>query len=84
MADEDEADELPHDEAKQVALELLLDAWEDALDKGVSPEILATTAIFAALTDMVDAYGEEAVAQMAETLPARIRSGEFTLAGEEH
>ncbi len=28
---------------------------------------------------MVSAYGEEAVAEMAESLPERIRNGEFTL-----
>ncbi len=67
------------DDQKRLALEHLLDAWDTSLEQGVQPEILATTAIFAALTDMVDLHGEEFVAQMAESLPARIRSGEFTL-----
>jgi hypothetical protein len=58
---------------------MLLDAWDTALDEGVSADILATTAIFAALTDMIDLHGEEIAAQMAEGLPARIRAGEFTL-----
>lgn len=64
---------------KRVALDLLLDAWDKALEEGVEPEILATTAIFAALTDMVDTHGAEAVARLMEDLPARIRKGEFTL-----
>lgn len=71
---------LPAEEAKKIALELLLDAWDEALAEGVEPEMLATTAIFAALTDMVDLYGEEAVAKMAAGLPERIRAGEFSLA----
>jgi hypothetical protein len=41
---------------------------------------LASTAIFAALTDMIDLHGEEAVADMCATLSERVRSGEFTLA----
>lgn len=65
---------------KRIALELLLKAWDTALQDGVEPDLLASTAIFAALTDMVDIHGSEAVANLMETLPDRIRSGEFTLA----
>ncbi len=64
---------------KALALEVLLDAWEAALEEGVAPEILASSAISAALTDMVENHGEEFVARMAEGLPARIRAGEYTL-----
>ena len=70
--------------AKREALSLILDAWDDGLQRGIEPEILATTAIFAAFTDLIDTYGEERVAEMAETLPSRIRQGEFTLAETEH
>jgi ketol-acid reductoisomerase len=65
---------------KARALDLILQAWETALKEGVEPEMLASTAIFAALSDMVDLYGPEPVAQMCEGLPARVRAGEFTLA----
>jgi len=67
------------DDLKRQTLSLLLNAWEAALAKGAPSEMVASTAIFAALTDMVDAHGAEAVAVFAETLPERIRSGEFTL-----
>lgn len=70
-------------DSRQQALEMLLDAWEDALAKGIDADLLASTAIFAALTDMVENHGEEATARIAERLPARIRSGEFTLVSEE-
>ncbi len=75
--------ELPVDEQKARALELLLDAWEAGLNEGIEPEYLATAAIFAALTDMVDIHGEDAVATMTEELPARVREGEFTLEDDE-
>jgi hypothetical protein len=67
------------EEQKSVALELLLDAWDDALSSGCSPEMIATSAIYAALSDMIDIYGEEHVAEMAAALPDRIRRGEFSM-----
>ncbi len=69
----------PASEEKQAALRYLLDAWEEAVYDGVDPDNLATAAIFAALSDMVDTYGEEPVARMTEGLPERIRLGEFTV-----
>lgn len=79
MATKDPAAELPEDEQKRIALDLLLDAWDTALRQGVAPEVLATTAIYCALTDMVDIHGEDPVAHMMQELPERIRKGEFTL-----
>ncbi len=79
--DEDGLDSLAPTETDQrrMALQNILDAWDEALSDGVSADILATTAIFAALSDMVEAYGEEAVAEMAGGLADRVRQGEFTL-----
>ncbi|MGD2132804.1 MAG: hypothetical protein PVI23_08430 [Maricaulaceae bacterium] len=67
------------DEQKTIALEHILDAWDDALSSGCSSESIATSAIFAALSDMIDLYGEEIVADMAAALPDRIRRGEFSM-----
>ena len=64
---------------KQAALRYILDAWEEAVYDGVEPDMLATAAMFAALSDMVVAYGEEAVATMTDGLAERIRYGEFTV-----
>jgi len=66
-------------QAKARALELILSAWEQALADGADPEMVASVAIYAALADMVDRYGEEAVAEFCATLPERARRGEFTL-----
>ena len=65
--------------AKHAALRYILDAWEEAVIDGVDPDAVATAAIFAALSDMIAAYGEEPVARMAERFPDRIRMGEFTV-----
>ena len=64
---------------KQAALRYILDAWEEALHDGIEPEMLANAALFAALADLVAAYGEDAVAKMTGGLSRRIQHGEFTL-----
>ena len=64
---------------KQAALRYILDAWEEALHDGIEPEMLANAALFAALADLIDLYGEDAVAKMASGLSRRIHHGEFTL-----
>jgi hypothetical protein len=64
---------------KQQALRYILDAWEEALHDGIEPEMLANAALFAALADLIDVYGEDAVAKMTTGLSRRIHHGEFTL-----
>lgn len=64
---------------KQAALRYILDAWEEALHDGIEPEMLANAALFAALADLIDVYGEDAVATMTNGLSRRIHHGEFTL-----
>jgi hypothetical protein len=67
------------EEPKHVALRYLLEAWDEAIGQGIDSDCLATAAIFAALSDMIQSYGEEPVAKMAEGLADRIRVGEFTV-----
>lgn len=71
------------DDLKARALDRFLDAWEQGLRDGAEPEVLASVSIFAALADMVERFGEEAVAEFCATLPGRVRSGEFTLSDED-
>ena len=66
-------------EKKRVALTYLIEAWDEAIAEGVDSEILAHAALFAALSDLISTYGEEAVAGLAQRLPERIRAGEFTI-----
>ena len=67
------------EEQRQAALRYILDAWEEALHDGIEPEMLANAALFAALADLIGAYGEDAVTKMANGLSRRIHHGEFTL-----
>ncbi|MFV0296104.1 MAG: hypothetical protein ACK5JT_08290 [Hyphomicrobiaceae bacterium] len=61
------------------ALDCILEAWEAGTTSGIKPELMAYAAIYTALSDLVSAYGEEAVADLAGRLVDRVRSGEFTL-----
>ncbi len=70
-------------EKKGRALQLILDAWDTALREGAEAEVIASVAIYAALADMVDRYGQDAVAEFCASLPERTRRGEFTLRTEE-
>lgn len=61
------------------ALHYVLEAWERGTDAGVAPELMAYASLYTALSDLVAAFGEDAVAGLANTLVTRIQSGEFTL-----
>ena len=71
--------ELNEQTQKQAALRYIIDAWDEALVDGIEPEMLANASLFAALSDLVATYGEDAVSKMAERLPRRVQHGEFTL-----
>jgi len=73
------ADEISIAEKKRVALAYLSEAWDEALAEGVDSEILAHAALFTALRDLIATYGEEPVAELANSLPKRIRDLEFTV-----
>lgn len=61
------------------ALGFILEAWEQGTEIGIAPELMAYAAIYAALTDLVTAFGEESVERLVGELAPRVRSGEFTL-----
>lgn len=61
------------------ALNFILQAWEEGAESGIASELLAYAAIYAALTDLVAAFGESAVATLISGLGPRVEKGEFTL-----
>jgi hypothetical protein len=67
-----------HDQ-KRLALSYVTDAWTDGLIGGLDGDCLAQACLFTAFAELVATYGEEAAAQYAEGLSARIRRGEFSL-----
>jgi len=66
------------------ALQLILTAWDEGEESGVAPELMAYAAIFAAMTDLVTLFGEDAVAKMARSLERRVQLGEFSLQQSRH
>ena len=66
-------------EQHRAALAYVTEAFAEAVLAGIEGDSFAQAALSAALRELVAVYGEEAVASFAETLPGRIRGGEFTL-----
>ncbi|HET9903587.1 MAG TPA: hypothetical protein VFQ27_07810 [Xanthobacteraceae bacterium] len=70
---------IPDHEQKQRALGYVTEAWTEGVLGGVDGDCLAQACLFTAFAELVATYGEEAAAQYAEGLAARIRRGEFSL-----
>ncbi|HZH12122.1 MAG TPA: hypothetical protein VEZ24_17355 [Microvirga sp.] len=74
--------ELPELSAiKQAALSYVTEAFAEAELDGLDADCMAQAALFAAFTELVATYGEEAVAQYASTLADKIRGGAFSMMG---
>lgn len=65
-------------EEKRAALNYLSEAFAEAQLDGLDGDCVAHAALFTAFRELVDAYGEEAVATFAESLPERLRGGGFS------
>ncbi len=61
------------------ALNFIMEAWDEGTENGIAPEMMAYAAIYAALTDLVAAFGEDAVSTLVVGLGPRVEKGEFTL-----
>ncbi len=68
------------EDERRAALAYVTEAFAEAILAGVESESFAHAALFAALQELVETYGEEAVADFAGRLPERIKAGEFTVA----
>ena len=66
-------------EQKQVALDLILEAWIEARQHGVDGDCMAQICLFTAFSELVSTYGEDAAARFAAGLPERIANGEFSI-----
>ncbi|MDF1748923.1 MAG: hypothetical protein P1V34_08630 [Alphaproteobacteria bacterium] len=72
------------EEQKRKVMTLFLDVWDQACVEGIPSELLSEVCLYLALTDLVEDHGEDDVADIIETLPYRIRNGEFTLGEQAH
>jgi hypothetical protein len=60
------------------ALRFILEAWDEGVEEGHDPDMLANAALFTALSGLVATYGESAVVELVRKLPVRILGGEFS------
>ena len=70
---------IPDQEQKRVALSYLNEAWAEARHDGVDDDCMAQACLFAAFAELVGTYGEDAAAEYAEGLAARVRNGEYSV-----
>ena len=73
-------DDLDAADQRRAALGYVTEAFAEALCDGIDGDCFANAALFTAFQQLVDTFGEEAVAVFAEGLPARVRNGEYTVA----
>ena len=66
-------------EQKMMALGYLHEAWAEARHDGIDGDCLAQASLFLCFAEFAGTYGEEAAAEYAHRLAARIRNGEFSL-----
>ncbi|MEJ1157842.1 hypothetical protein [Prosthecomicrobium sp. N25] len=64
---------------KRAAFDIVSDAMAEAAAEGIEYEIVTQAALFAVFTELVSAYGEAAVADLAKRLPDRIMGGEYSI-----
>jgi hypothetical protein len=71
--------QLPEHEQKQAAISYLHEAWAEARLDGIDGDCMAQACLFAALSELVNTYGEDATAKFTTGLSERINNGEFSL-----
>lgn len=71
-------DDLVASDQRRAAMAYFDEAFAEAMMAGIDPDCFANAALRAGLQHLVDSFGEEAVAKMAETLPALLRTGEYS------
>jgi hypothetical protein len=67
------------DDQTRIALTLLSEAWEEARLDGVDLDSLTQAAIFLIFNEVVEHRGEAAALRLAESLPHRIETGDFSI-----
>ncbi len=65
-------------ESRVAALDYVSEAFAEAVLDGVEVEAFAEAAIATALRELVAAHGEERVAEIVQSIPERLRAGEFS------
>ncbi len=79
-AEERAREDLDAADQRRAALAYVTDAFAEALCAGIDGDCFANAALFTALQQLVDTFGEEPVAVFCQGLPQKVRNGEYTVA----
>lgn len=63
---------------RDVAAKKVLEAMQAAISEGVSPDVVKLVTLSAAVTNFVSDYGEDATAEILQSLPDKVRNGAFS------
>ena len=66
------------EDRRKAAYNLFISAWNSCVEQEIPLPDMATAAISTTLIELISVHGEDAVANMVEAWPGRIRAGEFT------
>ncbi len=64
-------------EKQKQAAELISKSWQEALDQGIETELIASTALSASLSALVDTTGKEATIRIIRQLMKAVEDGRF-------
>jgi hypothetical protein len=78
----DPLEELAAADARRAAMGYVTEAFAEAVLAGIEGDCFAHAAMFAALQELVGVYGEDPVARFVETLPEKVRRGDYTIAAK--
>lgn len=67
------------EDIRRMAVSYVEEAFAAADYDGIDADAVAHAALFTAFRELVETYGEEATAVFAEALPAKIKSGAYTI-----
>ncbi|HFC04157.1 MAG TPA: hypothetical protein ENJ55_00510 [Rhizobiales bacterium] len=68
---------MDNQEKQKRAAELISKSWQEALDQGIEPELIASTALSASLSSLVKTTGKEATIRIVKRLIGAVEDGRF-------
>ncbi len=68
---------MDNQEQQKRAAEIIAKSWQDALDQGIDPSLVASTALSASLSSLVKTSGKEATIRIIKRLMGAVEGGRF-------
>lgn len=68
---------MDNQEKQKQAAELIAKSWQEALEKGIDQELIASTALSASLSALVKSTGKDATIRILKRLIGAVEDGRF-------